>query len=1107
MTNATSTQLQELYVAYFGRAADPTGLDYWTEKGITQAGFAANMYAQNEFKSVFGSSSVSAQVNQIYLNLFDREADVAGLTYWTQEINLGNLELAEIAVNLIHAAQNNEGSEDDKTALSNRTAAAVAYTAKIKESTAGILAYQAESTEPWISGSNITEAKSYLSAIDKDTAFTADGVSTSVAVITTNGAPSSTTAGKAYTLTKSTDSFTGDSGADSFTGTLGTDATLNSGDTLDGGTGSDTVRISSSGAAAVTSGGFKFTNIETISVTGALNTVTDDTTINLASSSGYTKLVNDGSSSDVVLTNVGTITPLAMAYTAGSGITSITYNASAVEGTETQQITLTDAASTGLTTADDIENFTVTATGTSALYLDADSATSVTVNASGTTTIDLNATTTASIATVDGSLSTGKVTYVVDFTDVETSVTGGSGDDTINVSDGLPNLNDVLDGGDGSDTIFVASTGAADVAAVANTKATISNIEVLSLRAIDGTNNDAMTVDMDNVEGVASIKLDARDASAANVFNLNDLTVAQAAAVTLKYDAAAFGGTVNYDIKDGTGTADKAAINFTSVAGAVTTIADASDTLEELAVTVGAYAGTTTLTINAADFDTKLTVSGGSVGRTLDMDGTAITSDTIDASEVVGDLLLSLGADTQTVTGGSGDDLVAFGQNYTNLDSFSGGEGTDTLRLELTGSSTTALNITDVEKVDIASEAASATVNAAGITTLNIVDTVTATNSVTGDVVSLLNFTGTTIGFNNSVLDGSDALNAVTIANGFSGTADSLTVAYDGTDLDGTDSGDATTIGDLIVTGIEDLTMTFSDYAASVTLGNGTSDGVVGSSLKTITVTGGTAATTFDLGDFRGSAAGSINSVDLTGMTGNVTLEVDDANDDAVVKLGVGTNILVVTAGSSSTAGVTITGNTAGDTITSTALADIVDLGAGADTFTNGGGEDTVTGGSGIDTYVLNLATTDTDANLVADATTTVTDFTAGTGGDIIHLDETIFTAYDNGDDSAAATLVTIAIADALAATTGLGDAITSKSYVIYDTAANILAAQGGSPAITMAASDNVLAAVANDTGAIYAFSDSTGTSGTSAADTLIQIGTINSGMGSLTAANFLIIA
>jgi len=142
MANATSTQLQELYVAYFGRAADPTGLDYWKEKGITTAAFAANMYAQPEFKSAYGSLSTESQVNQIYKNLFDREADVTGLTYWTQQIKLGNLQLAEIANHLIWAAQNNSGSEDDKTALTNRANAAVAYTAKVKESTTSILAYQ-----------------------------------------------------------------------------------------------------------------------------------------------------------------------------------------------------------------------------------------------------------------------------------------------------------------------------------------------------------------------------------------------------------------------------------------------------------------------------------------------------------------------------------------------------------------------------------------------------------------------------------------------------------------------------------------------------------------------------------------------------------------------------------------------------------------------------------------------------------------------------------------------------------------------------------------------------------------------------------------------------
>ena len=77
------------------------------------------------------------------------------------------------------AAINNSGSADDKSALTNRTDAAVAYTAKVKESTTAILAYQAESTSPWVSGVNIEEAVSYMSGIDKDTASTTAGIAAS----------------------------------------------------------------------------------------------------------------------------------------------------------------------------------------------------------------------------------------------------------------------------------------------------------------------------------------------------------------------------------------------------------------------------------------------------------------------------------------------------------------------------------------------------------------------------------------------------------------------------------------------------------------------------------------------------------------------------------------------------------------------------------------------------------------------------------------------------------------------------------------------------------------------------------------------------------------
>ncbi len=169
MANATETQLQELYVAYFGRPADPLGLDYWFEQGVLTKDFAANMYLQPEFNYVIANLNVANQVNQIYRNLFNRDADAEGLSYWVEEINSGSLQLASIANDLIYNVKATGGNADDLAALNNRSAAAIAYTAEVKSSSTCILAYQPESKDPWINGRAFVEAKNYMQGIDKDT--------------------------------------------------------------------------------------------------------------------------------------------------------------------------------------------------------------------------------------------------------------------------------------------------------------------------------------------------------------------------------------------------------------------------------------------------------------------------------------------------------------------------------------------------------------------------------------------------------------------------------------------------------------------------------------------------------------------------------------------------------------------------------------------------------------------------------------------------------------------------------------------------------------------------------------------------------------------------
>ena len=180
---STASQLQQLYVAYFGRAADPAGLDYWVAKGTTTKEFAAHMHAQTEFQANYGTQSTESQVNQIYQNLFNRDADSTGLLYWTKQIETGVLELASIANDLIWAVENGHGDATDKLTLTAKSTTATAYTAEIRLSSDAILAYQADSTSPWKGGEDFATAVTFMNTATSTNTPTAADITTSVNTI------------------------------------------------------------------------------------------------------------------------------------------------------------------------------------------------------------------------------------------------------------------------------------------------------------------------------------------------------------------------------------------------------------------------------------------------------------------------------------------------------------------------------------------------------------------------------------------------------------------------------------------------------------------------------------------------------------------------------------------------------------------------------------------------------------------------------------------------------------------------------------------------------------------------------------------------------------
>jgi hypothetical protein len=136
--------MQRIYVAYFGRPADPAGLAYWAEQ-YRAAGLPnkladlANAYDKNPnaktLIDVFGASQESkdlypgdndAFVTAIYHNIFSHEPDAAGKAWWVGLIDHGVMTRPIAALLIMSGSQ---GS--DVTVIDHKIGVAAMFTAAL----------------------------------------------------------------------------------------------------------------------------------------------------------------------------------------------------------------------------------------------------------------------------------------------------------------------------------------------------------------------------------------------------------------------------------------------------------------------------------------------------------------------------------------------------------------------------------------------------------------------------------------------------------------------------------------------------------------------------------------------------------------------------------------------------------------------------------------------------------------------------------------------------------------------------------------------------------------------------------------------------------------
>jgi len=901
-------EIAKIYIAAFNRVPDEGGLQNWmnqyTAGLMTYAQIATDFTKQAEYTAAYPSYLTSSEyITEIYQNVFGRNPDEGGLQNWINQIDnssITGIDRSNVMYSMLQSAS--ATGNTDGVRLTNQATFAV---------------------------------QSVLDDIPTATAtaqlanITSDAATVTTATAAVNAAVTATeTAGQAFTLTTSVDTLTGTSGNDTFTAdNTGTAEASSVADTVNGGNGTDTLKIYSDGSMA---GLPALTSIETVVI------YDEDANLSIATTPFASVTTanferNDGEA----------------VYTVGAAVTTVgladMVATDTVNGTEVIDVTLAAAATTltlnlnkitaaGTDTDEDVSvigagltTITVNTTGTASSFdnLDVAAASTININAAVALTTVLATTSTTGALTITGAgavdlgalddgintitatTATGALTAAIGAA-VDTVVTLGSGNDVITASttDAIVTADTLaVNAGSGTgDVLVITETADVDTAADA---ARYTNFEIIrsadsvntallsSVTALQITGGTSETYSGLNATRAANITFQGNNATS-TIFQmtdssgLSDSITINLASTTATTDVDVIGisvdeiETVTFNATTGTNTTGDTAIgflansadevtrvNFTGTSDITFTVA--ANVLDVVAVTLDASTMTGT-----ADFtlvQTSNLVTGSTVNGTLNADTIALGT--------------TLGS---TYNGNAGNDgftgafavLVADGSGDTVVN---GGDGTDTLTISDTTTTMTDNHFTGVT----------------GMETLALTNTA-------GD----LSITGLTGEFNQAFANGA-TITTGTMANGAAVTFTSG-LATVGVNL----TVDAT---------LNDGKTEAKDYAITT-----------GSAADTVTITGD-ATWTGEANDgssivINTGAGNDTISVTIGTMAAQTTSQLmtitGGAGVDSITKVGVNsttvesTAIFVMAAGDSTTTAYdTITGF---DTATATLMSDTLDF-------------------------------------------------------------------------------------------------------------------------------------------------------------------------------------
>jgi len=719
--------------------------------------------------------------------------------------------------------------------------------------------------------------------------------------------------GKTFTGTTGTDTFIGSNSPDTF---LFTAATLNDGDTLDGGVNTspaDRIVITGGGLVDFLASTATITGIEVIQIGDDLNTqlVLRNGAITVTTSAGF------GNGDNTITLGDGTA---AQDVTTGSGDDTIN-----ILGTSTESAFTLDAGA---------GNDTLAISGGGDINLNSFGGGSGSVTGIENVSIDDTATTfTANNATL--AITAGNGGNTITLGSGTQSVASGSGADTINLGSGA----NVVNTGDGADTVNGAlGTGDAVDLDAGNDEYT------LNASSTDGTvsggtgGSDTLTI---GAAGVTTATITLGDGANTTILGVDysnfDNLAAGASDEVLTVTAAAGGSSIETGSAGDNVTAGAGADSINTGLGNdtvnITSLTYAGDTL-------GGSGGTDTLAItggNTVDMNSA-TISGF---ENISIDGTATifiaNGDDLAITTGNGDNTITLGGGSGSVSTGTGVDTINLGAGADDVNT---GGGSDTVN--------GILGANDVVDLDAGNDGfayqdgllGDVRGGSGGIDTLTV-----GAGAVTYwfDMGAAAG-AGVYSGFEVLAGGGADAGLEVTAASGGS----TITT---GSGQDGIESGIGT---DTINAGSNDdwVYINSGTYAGDTLDGGADSDTLYISGGGTVNIsTGVTVANIENIYIYDNVAT------TFTANDDDLAITVQDGGSGAVINLGTGTQSVTITNSSAADTVVLGSGtnivNTGdgSDTVTGTLDSDdVVDLDAGNDSFVYQALAGDVRGGAGSDT-------------------------------------------------------------------------------------------------------------------------------------------------------------